>query len=151
MHLEIQVGKGTANLAGPCLNRVKEDPRVFWDERGANPSIGKLTRQFQVFRPQCCQIDRQVWSRLCIWDQRLTLSSRQGQLIDLTRIAQALTACDHPHNIHCFSRALQRTCKAHAMPALHHLWSAYSQPQEKSIMGESRHRQSRHANHGRCA
>src|SRR5437588_11935002 len=106
MHQQIQICQGTPNLSGSCLNRVKEDPCVFWNEGGANPSIGKLPRQFQVFWSKGCQINRQIWSRLRIRYQRLALTSRQRQLIDLAVVCKSLPTSNHAHYVDHLSCAL---------------------------------------------
>src|SRR5258708_11449282 len=132
---EIQVCKGSTCFSRSLLDRSQEKLRVFWHERGATPSSGKLTRQFQIFRPQRCQIDGQMRPRLGIGLQRLALTPWQRQLIDLAVVAQTFTAKDHAHNLDHFACALQRVSKTHAMPSLHHLWPTHPQTQDKTILG----------------
>src|SRR5258708_12403812 len=59
-HQEIQVCKGSTCFSRSLLDRSQEKLRVFWHERGAKPSIAKLTRQFQIFRPHRSPIDRKI-------------------------------------------------------------------------------------------
>src|SRR5260370_4179023 len=113
------------------LNSIRErhgasmDLHIQIGKRAANlacPSLKRVKKDVRV-----------------LWNEQLALPSRQWQLINLTIAAHTLPAFDQAHNVNHLPRALQRTCKIHAMPTFHDLRPTYPSTQDKTILPERRH------------
>src|SRR2546426_11485089 len=119
-------------MGSACSDGIEEYGGVLRHKRGPQPAVGQFPGQFKAFRAQRCQVDRDVWPGSSARNQSLALSTRQGKLVDLTLVNEALTARHHAHNVNHFSQSLKGPGKPHTVPALHNLWPTHTKPKHKA-------------------
>src|SRR5437870_3545713 len=103
-----RAGREPAGSRGTGGDVIEEDTRMLRHERCAEPPVGDLAGQLEAARRQRSEIDRDLGPGARRGTERLALSSRPRQLVDLALVGHALAPHGAAYDLHELAQARQR-------------------------------------------
>ena len=127
---EVEIGDVPPGSGRPGADGIEEHVGRLREEGVADPAVRQLAGETQIGRSERGDVDRQVGRRQQRADAP-ALTSGQGKGVHLALVGEPLSRADHAEDLDGLAGPPYRAVVVDAMPALHHLRAARTDPEHE--------------------